>query len=208
MYEQDVEMLKNVVGITESKDMVSSLMYVDFNKDLEIGANTHNIELTVFDGVDFYETVTKSIIDTVDLLCEQHPTDVTEKLTLNMSDTSNDIQIFQRRVIFLVRSMSNLIAVNGRIGAGHWVALPKSFYNQYIGELEDREYILEKVECDLFGEMDVLVDSRINHIYGGRVNNKEQPGLLLIYKNDDTFAFELAQIGFYPHKQYLKIKIV
>lgn len=209
MYTEDIKKLKNIIGVAKSDKMDASLMYIDSDPSLGTKTRTNKIKLSEFNGVGLYKTLSNKIINFIDTLCEQHSTDIKDKFSLNMNNITesyNDEGAIRSIIATQVKNMSNYIAINGRIGKAHWVAIPKDFYENYISDVENRDYIFEKVECDLFGDINVLIDSRIEHIYLGRINEMEQPSLLLVYNNDKSFNYGLTQIGFFPYKQYFRIK--
>lgn len=210
MFNQEIDKLKEIITCESVSHDTVSLTYVDVKDDYSMGMEKSECTLKDFTGSDFYSTVFNEYLDIINNHClsMKHPTIFEMDMTSIAEEYNNEKELIRRKTLTKVKNCSNLIACEGRIGTAQWVIFPKSFYENYIDTLEDREYIIEKVE-PVFGNITTLVDSNIEHIYIGRRNQKDQPGTILVYnENDDVFKYELVSIGYYPDRQYAKITLI
>lgn len=106
---------------------------------------------------------------------------------------------FNRRVINKIQTASNYIATNGRIGPADFVIL----------NLEIRSELYEYIENNmLFNRMNVIVDPSLrDEIIVGRKSDSGSIGLKVII-NDATNHYAIIEVGYFPEKFYMSIKLL
>ena len=133
-------------------------------------------------------SVKKDFLNNIILLSEEQDQDLLEKFSFDPNPLV-DHNANRRKLISKINMASSYIATNGRIGPANRIIMSEEIYNKYeLDQLPNLEVILEDVD----------------DIYLYRINNMDQPGLLLIH-NDKKYSF--VQIGFYPQKQFMKINL-
>ncbi len=130
-----------------------------------------------------------------------------------------------RRLFTKLKLGSNYIATEGRIGPAQYMIISpfmmekiydsvsyiqiKSIHDIMFNGKDLNVYVMEYIG-NISG-VSVLVDDRIsdNEILLYRKNNIDQPGLSFIWKkeSDDSFKYDIVDIGFFPEKQCLKVSI-
>ena len=91
----------------------------------------------------------------------------------------------------LINHASNFIAVDGKIGQAT---------NMLISEDNYTKYGIDKFDLKL----EVMFDDSVEDCILYRKNTKDQPGLILLYNEN---KYEFMPIGFFPEKQFSKIKL-
>lgn len=210
----------NFITKRESDTPTLSIMYVDFrydepqeetNVDLDnpltrenetyeqlIGPEvfSKNVEL----GDDFIsdDEVKEKFIEKVIELSERNfngnQVELYEKFKFTPSATEGNNTsgsgTERRKLIAKINMGSSAIAVNGRIGPAQYMIISEDNFHRY--GLSD---IVGYIKPIFYETHDIILF---------RKNSFDQPGLVYI-TNDDKYS--LVDIGFYPQKQFLKIKI-
>ena len=109
-----------------------------------------------------------------------------EKFNFKPAEHTENIR---RKFLAKINNASSVIAVNGRIGPAQYMIVSENNYNNY--ELS----ILENIKPVFYDTDDIILF---------RKNRFDQPGLVYITNNEKYY---LVDIGFYPEKQFIKIKI-
>jgi hypothetical protein len=123
-------------------------------------------------------------------------------ISFNNADSSkfifnygNEItSIDNRMIITKILNGSNLIATNSRIGPANHIVISKENYEKFETSLKT----LGNYEIIIYPVDDILLF---------RKNNADQPGLVYII-NNLTNKYDIVDIGFYPYKQCMKIKLI
>jgi len=110
-----------------------------------------------------------------------------EKFKFKFSDFPENTS---RKLMSKIFTGSSAIAVNGRIGPAQYMIISEEIYNEH--GLSDISGTITPIFYDT------------KDIYLFRKNTMDQPGLVYITNND---KYSLVDIGFYPEKQFLKIKL-
>lgn len=188
--------LKKYVVVRQTTSKEYNVSFVDFNFNeivktksseyipnslvMDVFSNKSELKRTDIDNAK------NLILENIYNLSENQDERILEKLSIK-DPNENVLKI-------KIRNASNYVAVNGRIGVATNIIISKENYDKFnLSELEsDFEFIFEDVK----------------DIYLYRINNIDQPGLIFIYYTDgDKTFYEIEEIGFYPQKQYIKIKL-
>lgn len=150
-----------------------------------------------------------------------------EKFDINEKDliekAEGDISKIGRFMVAKLNTTSSLIATEGRYGPGHWILSNQKTYDWFVKKLNNLGEINNNI---LFvGNLAVEVNESIEDdvLLEGRKNKIDQPGLACVILVDDdnniifeedektkeiSIFFTITDIGFFPHKQYMKINII
>lgn len=105
------------------------------------------------------------------------------------------IQI-QKKITAKIFNAVYYVASNGRIGKATTLLVSEENDKKYnLSELLKNHGTLNDLE---------IVHGDVDDIYVYRKNKIDQPGLMLIYNEDKYY---IADIGFYPHRQFMTIKL-
>lgn len=127
-------------------------------------------------------SILEILIKEIDKLAEENSIGICEDI--GIGELKGDIKT-------KIKNASNIIAVTGRYGHAEIILISKKNYEK-LG--------LEEIK----NEYEFLFTDFVKDIILYRKNNYNQPGLIMFY-NKRKLSFE--KIGFYPEKQYLKIKL-
>lgn len=161
-------------------------------EDLKIELFTKTKELEKTKKSDIKDLMLKNIYE----LSEKHDKDILEKFSYSdemYKDETEQTKI--RKCMAKIYNASLYIAVNGRIAQATNMIISKENY--------DRFNI-----SDFSGRFEILFED-VDDIYLYRKNTPDQPGLVLFYHTDENNYdyYEIESIGFYPERQFIKIKI-
>lgn len=124
-------------------------------------------------------------------MCETIEDDVLEKFTYRFNDNQ-----LKTNIKSIIKNATLHIASNGRIGPASHIIISKENYDKF--NLSENDIKLEVL----------YVDNDVKDIYLYRKNTIEQPGLIMLYYNEnDEVYFNIESIGLYPERQFIKITI-
>jgi hypothetical protein len=136
--------------------------------------------------------------------------------TVHIPSMERDMMI-SRRFITKIKNASNFIAVNGRIGPAKYVVIPTKYMYLLEGNqlsthnIEDEEDKFKHLKKEgMLAGMVVYSSDKIDDVIVYRNNNIDQPGVVAMYNKDcglNELNFEFVEIGFFPHLQFIKIKM-
>ena len=161
-------------------------------EDLKIESFTETIELKQTKKSKIKDLMLKNIYE----LSEKQEDGILEKFAF-----SDEMYKYEQEETMIRKCMSKInnaslyIATNGRIGEATNMIISKENYKRFN-------------ISDYSGKFEILFED-VDDIYLYRKNNVEQPGLVLFYYTDKNNIdyYEIESIGFYPERQFLKIKI-
>ena len=125
-----------------------------------------------------------------------------------------DQHMIDRKIITKINLMSSYIAVDGRIGPGHYI-ITNSKTNEFLLNLYGKYGGYDRLT---YAVDDQLEDGKV---VMGRKNDERQPGIILaIYENSlenvvyneerklcVNFKYSFTSVGFHPEKQYYTMYI-
>ena len=156
-----------------------------------ISSNTNDIH-------DFFYKKTLSIIKS---LCNKNKIEIEIKypnrLEIDISKEVNE-DFKSRKLLHKCVSASNIIATEGRIGAGQILIATQKMCN-----------MLEQLKSTLFTF--IIDNSCGNSIYIYRINGPTQVGLQLFYMEtpyEYQIKYEFAELGLYTHKQFIQLDVI
>jgi len=151
---------------------------------------TKNVELSedFISEDDVKEKSIEKIIELSEINFHGNDVELYQKFKFKLFEYSlNDVR---RKLLSRILMGSNTIAMKGRIGPAHYMIISEDNYHRY--ELSS----IENIKPIFHDTKDIVLF---------RKNSINQPGLVYITNND---KYSLVDIGFYPEKQFLKIKII
>lgn len=210
--------------IKKTKEQFVDICYLDFKYEsnwiekkeingLEIFKKRFNLNKHIIKNFDF-ENIKKEIDKEFGLMLskmgeENRISDINEKL-----DGDN--------LISKLKNISNFIAIEGRIGPAHWILSNQKTYDWIVKKLNLSEINNDILFIDnLAVDVNESIDDDV--LLVGRKNKIDQPGLACVILTDDdnniifeedektkeiSIFFTITNIGFFPHKQYMKINII
>lgn len=183
-----MEEYSKFVTIKESQVDEPKLSIVDIDDSFEV-----KIFEPTFKLIEKTDTIKNEIIDKIVKLSNKHDKDIIEKfsLTKHLSDPE-----LEKKITSKVFNATYYVASNGRIGKANTVLVSEENDKKYnLSELFRNNKYLKDIE---------IVYGDVEDIYVYRKNQVEQPGLVLIYNEDKYY---IADIGFYPYRQFMVIKL-
>jgi hypothetical protein len=150
-----------------------------------------------------------------------------EKIDINEKDLiekyDGDILKIGQSIYSKIKTISSIIAMEGRFGHAHWILSNQKTYDWFVkklnnlGTIDNDILFLENIAVDINEaiEDDVLLI--------GRKNKIDQSGLAcaILVDDDNNIIFEedkitkeisiffnIIDIGYFSHKQYIKINII
>jgi len=178
---EDIKKIMCSKEIHESDEY--SLMVVDIKDPFEV--STYTVKDNIKNDI-ILSDIKRDYINIINDLSEKH-----EERILNKFSVNNSLKI-RAKIINGI----NYVASNGRIGRANNIILSEHNYNKYKEEID----IIVKEK-----KLNLIIDNKIVDIILYRVGTIEQPGIILLY-NLDTIKYDIIKIGFYPERQFLKIK--
>jgi hypothetical protein len=161
-------------------------------EDLKIETFTKTRELEKIKKSKIKDLMLKNIYE----LSEKHDKDILEKFSYSDEMYKNETEETKtRKCMSKINNASLYIATNGRIGEATNMIISKENYDKFN-------------ISDYSGKFEILFED-VDDIYLYRKNNSVQPGLVLFYYTDENNIdyYEIESIGFYPERQFIKIKI-
>lgn len=196
-----LEFIKDFVDIKESKTQDFEISYVDFNGTTGSVNNIGSFNFSVFSyknkttkPIDELE-IKKDFLQTAKELAKKsfNSFDLDKKKTYTLNDTSITSKHFTRIVQTKIMSASNFIAVNNLIGPGNCIIVSEKNYQ-----------LFELIKLNSWGRSYKFYFAPINDIIVYRCNEIEQPGLKLIFCENN---YALVPIGSNPEKNFCLIKL-
>lgn len=193
----EIEELKKYITLKKCDNKNYEICYVDFNHTTKddttfLNSNTKIKELEKIDLLEINKLILNKIID----LSNNHDDVILEKFTYNSEKFKYDTEERKvRQCMTRILNASEHINIEGKIGPATNMIISKENYYRFSIE-------------DFSGMFDVIFED-VNDIYLYRKNSTEQTGLLLFYYKDEDnkYYYDVESVGFYPEKQYMKLKI-
>lgn len=198
-----LEDLANYVTIKKSDSEDTELVFVDFKYDSHDESNnkeifgpdifTEKVKMTnKFEIESIKNDLIKNIIELGNLNNSEIGSELSSKFSYTEQISMEDTGDIKRKLISKILNAGNYIAVYGRVGPAHSLLISEKNFEKY------------KLTKELLQNLEVLFDESIEDIFIFRKNTTEQPGLVLVHTED---KYEFVQIGFFPHRQFMKITL-
>lgn len=186
--------LSKYIPIMETNENTSSIHYLDFDNvesdEIELKLFVKNFQLK-----EKNDNIKQEIINKIVELSELN-IDMIEKFSMKNELITPEMTVHRMFYSKLVNA-SNYIATNGRIGPANTILISEKNYDLYKDTINSND-MLKKMDV-VFGEVD--------DVFLYRKNDQSNPGLILIVNTKDNL-YEIVDIGFFPHKQFMKVTLL